>query len=681
VSGCGVTEVQAKIDMLAASIKWANISTAGFDKDVKIIVGASDLWNDLSALAAAITSKDTTAMASAIQKLLTDWTNITGGCAASSTACKFLDGLLRMVQVVAQNVAPCEAAIEPVVVNLTDAMQLFEQKQYTQAVAAVAKGLDELALAISTDACGLKQVGSVLSQVVPKLAAAVVKIENSTAVKIIVGSADVYDELYKAAMDIKTGNAADFGVEMGLLLAKLRASSCSTKACTVLEGVLAALQLEAQDFGACSADIDGTWTDVEQAIQDLKNKDYTGGLVSLGKALTAIAHSVSDCGATQLAKILEDTATKLGDPTAASAIGAAVQVLVQGADVTLDINKLIQDANAQSWSSVGHDLGTLATWLDGTGCKSFVCKIVEGLLNAAAIPFQNLEACEGDLKNAESDFVAGAASIGKKDISGALSYWAAGLNYVAKSTSDCGLASELKFMEQEANVLGFGNVSILGDAAQIIIHGSDFYEDVYAAFEAIEKHDYRTAGSEMGQIMNQLSQWTTGHSCTSPICYVVTGIMQYLGDIEGDIKNCKVDLEQSWGNFTAAYGQLHKSSALELTLSSRAQRTQNYLSSRDFGFNTDPAHIKAGIRDIGFGFEDIAKSVSDCHLQELSEILASLAAKLGLTPEIQFLEDVLKILINGVEIENEIGSACVDWSNDNWVGFGYNVIALVKHLL
>ena len=43
VSGCGLTEVQAKIDMLAAAIKWANISTAGFDKDVKIIVDASDL--------------------------------------------------------------------------------------------------------------------------------------------------------------------------------------------------------------------------------------------------------------------------------------------------------------------------------------------------------------------------------------------------------------------------------------------------------------------------------------------------------------------------------------------------------------------------------------------------------------------------------------------------------------
>jgi len=175
VSDCGVTEVQAKIDMLAASIKWANISTAGFDKDVKIIVGASDLWNDLAALATAISSKDTTAMATAIQKLLTDWSNLTGGCGANATTCKFLDGLLRMVQVVAQNVAPCEAAIEPVVVNLTEAVHLFEQKQYTQAVSAVAAGLDDLAVALSKDSCGLGQVANVLSQVAPKLKAAIVK--------------------------------------------------------------------------------------------------------------------------------------------------------------------------------------------------------------------------------------------------------------------------------------------------------------------------------------------------------------------------------------------------------------------------------------------------------------------------------------------------------------------------
>ena len=33
-----------------------------------------------------------------------------------------------------------------------------------------------------------------------------------------------------------------------------------------------------------------------------------------------------------------------------------------------------------------------------------------------------------------------------------------------------------------------------------------------------------------------------GHSCTSDMCYVVSGVMEFLGNIQGDIKNCEVCL-------------------------------------------------------------------------------------------------------------------------------------------
>ena len=76
ISGCGVTEVQNKIDLLAASIHWANISTAGFDKDVKVVVGASDLWTDIANLGAAVSKEDYSAVGSAIGTLLNDWSTI-----------------------------------------------------------------------------------------------------------------------------------------------------------------------------------------------------------------------------------------------------------------------------------------------------------------------------------------------------------------------------------------------------------------------------------------------------------------------------------------------------------------------------------------------------------------------------------------------------------------------------
>ena len=43
--------------------------------------------------------------------------------------------------------------------------------------------------------------------------------------------------------------------------------------------------------------------------------------------------------------------------------------------------------------------------------------------------------------------------------------------------------------------------------------------------------------------------------------------------------------------------------------------------------------------------------------------------------------DLLPILIEGKEIEEEIGAACVAYSDGNWVGFGYNIAKLVKTLI
>jgi len=78
--------------------------------------------------------------------------------------------------------------------------------------------------------------------------------------------------------------------------------------------------------------------------------------------------------------------------------------------------------------------------------------------------------------------------------------------------------------------------------------------------------------------------------------------------------------------------------------------------------------------------KQVAKAVTDCHLEEFAEILTELAVKLGIVPEVGWLEELLHILIEGVHIENEVGDACLDYSSGNWVGFGYNIAKLVKTL-
>ena len=133
--------------------------------------------------------------------------------------------------------------------------------------------------------------------------------------------------------------------------------------------------------------------------------------------------------------------------------------------------------------------------------------------------------------------------------------------------------------------------------------------------------------------------------------------------IAKSLKQCEHDFEEAYGNFSLAVHAM----------------ADSHHSIFHWEHNVD--QIKAGVHDIGAGFKLVAAGVQDCHLVELADIIEQLAVKLGLVPEVSFIEEVLHILIEGVHIEEEIGNACEDWSNDNWVGFGYNIAELVKTLL
>jgi len=316
---------------------------------------------------------------------------------------------------------------------------------------------------------------------------------------------------------------------------------------------------------------------------------------------------------------------------------------------------------------VGHDLGTLSHWLDSIHCTTFACKLAEGVLTAVSIPLQNLDGCEKDLKQTESDFTAGAVALSKMQVQSALTYWSNGINSMSTAATDCGLNQELAFMQQEANVLGFGNSSgTIGSLLEVVIHGEDLSKDISGVAADFESHDYRSAGVKIGKIMNELSNYTSGHNCKNDFCYVVTGIMQFMGDIQGDVRACETDFELAWHNITAAFGLLQGGSSN---------------GNSDFTFNTDTNQIRTGVRHLGFALQDIAKGVSDCHLTELAEALTTLGVKLGIVPEVGWIEELLHILIEGVHIEQELGDACLDYSNKNWVGFGYNIAKLTETLV
>jgi hypothetical protein len=237
---CKLPELQNKIDILATSIRWANVSTSGFDKVVKILVGASDLWTDIEAVYHGAKDKDADKVATALKQLMDNWSTIVGGCSShfwekEKTACKFVDGILRVVQTVASEVKPCEDVLQPAFADFVTGADAFMAKNFSDAISQFSTGVKKLAESVTSDPCGLKIIASAVSDVSPALANAVVKVESSGAVKIIVGIADVYEELYATTVDLKKGDFAGAGVQLGLLLARgpaqLSAGWCQRSHC------------------------------------------------------------------------------------------------------------------------------------------------------------------------------------------------------------------------------------------------------------------------------------------------------------------------------------------------------------------------------------------------------------------------------------------------------------------
>jgi hypothetical protein len=660
---CGVDQLQHLIDAGSLAVKFAKIGKKLDDID-SLLVGASDLVEDVHFIAEAVSDGDDAEIGNAIGKFLIDWTQVIGGCGDDHKGCAFVGGVLRIIQEVATDIKPCEDAIRPALASLEAGSTAFKNKDHSEGIKLIAEGLDELAKALSNHACGVPKIADLVGKMSPKLANAVVKVENSEIVMIIVGAADIYDELYSfvAAMENKDYGTA--GEEMAQLLRALRASNCQTKACIVLEGLMASMQLELESFDNCMKDADSAWHYMQNGHDELRSKHYKDGVHDYGRAIVTLASAVTDCQIPGIAKVAEDMFTKLQHSTIANNIGNVVQLLVEGADVTSKVDRAALDFGSKNWAAFGNDLGSIAEFLASTKCNSVACQIVEGLLNAAGIAFQNLEVCEKDLYSAIDGFTQGAQLFDQKSYKSAIKTWATSLNQVAVAVKDCGLEKELGFIEQESNVMGFANVTANHEGLNILIHGADFYHELFATLQDIKHHDYHAAGNDLHDVMNNMNKWTHKHSCDSDWCYIVIGMFEFIGDMQGSVKECAND-------FKLAHEDFHYF----------ASNISDSHHSIIFHWKHDKKAIKAGIKALGDGMHDVARGVQDCHLKEFADLLAKLATKLGVVPEITLIEELLHILINGVKIEKEIGDACDAFARKNWPGVGYNVARLTKTLL
>ncbi len=554
---------------------------------------------------------------------------------------------------------------------MESAVSSFKAKDYKSAVGDLANSLEDIATALKNESCGLTRIGDLIGKLSPKLAAAVVKIEDSKPVQIIVEAADIYDDVFQLVTAVETGNWDIVGEELANLLRVLRASGCETKACIVLEGLMASVQKELESFDECMSDADAAWEGFEDGMAEFKDKDYVTGIKHFTSGVVSLAHAVSDCNVEGVSEIAENMFNKVNDDAIANEIGQITQLLVQGADVTLDINRAMLDFNGKNWAGFGNDLGDLADFLNSTKCQSVTCKIVEGLLNAAGVAFADLKECETDLKGSIAEFTQGAQLFEKKSYASAIKTWASALSDTSKAVSACGLKEELGYIQQEANLFGFANVTVhtgiidkIERDLSVIVHGVDYVGDLTAVFGDMQNHDYHAAGADLHNVVSDMASWTGRFACKSDLCYTIMGVLTFVGDMSGSIKQCENDFKTAWTDFGTGVSDFHDSHKSIL-----------------FHFKHDKNEIKAGLGAFGDGFKMIAAGVKDCHLQEFAELLEKLATKLGIAPEISLLEELLHIIINGVRIEEEIGNACTAFSQNNYPSFGFNLARLIKTLL
>ena len=70
--------------------------------------------------------------------------------------------------------------------------------------------------------------------------------------------------------------------------------------------------------------------------------------------------------------------------------------------------------------------------------------------------------------------------------------------------------------------------------------------------QAFGDKNMTAAGRAMGQVVVQLSEWTSGHSCDGAACGMLEGLMQVFG-AGGSFKRCRADVQATWGDFERTF--------------------------------------------------------------------------------------------------------------------------------
>lgn len=190
---------------------------------------------------------------------------------------------------------------------------------------ALAQALDQLATA--TTACDLEGLSTLIQDEAKKLTHAEVHIEGG--IKVLVDGADVYDDIYQISKSMAIKDYESVGLGLAKLINDLALSTCSTKECVLVDGILRGLQILVHDGVACKKELASAFKGFHNFVKLVDAGDYKHALGTLGKMLGGLSVSLSDCGLQNVADLITSEAKKLGHATIVDLPGD-VKIMVAG---------------------------------------------------------------------------------------------------------------------------------------------------------------------------------------------------------------------------------------------------------------------------------------------------------------------------------------------------------------
>lgn len=630
---CEIQQISDDIVSLAQKIGHADLQW--LNKTTVVLVMGANIYDDIVSIATSFAAQQYEQAGLTIGKLVLD---IEAATPCTAGACDVVEGLLRILGVVVEDLGSCKADLGTSWSTLQSAMAQFNGKQYTSAAALLAKSLDQLDQALAP--CQLTQLSALIENEAQFLGLGQVQWVGQS-MQFIVNGMDIFGDLYGMVQNWNDGDYNAFGADCAALLLKIENAKCdqSDRGCIFIDALLSALKIVAEDMGSCRTDIDNAVAVFERAGQSFVDQQYSAAVAGFAEGLDDVAQALSNCNLGEVASVIEKEAAKLKIAVVQN-LGSSVQIIVEGADIANDLYQATDALVAQDYARLAMDLAQLVADIGTAGCgNSTACQFVAGILQSLEIISADLSGvCAQGIEAGFAQIETSAKDWQSRNFEAALQDLSSGLDAIANGLSSCQLDALASLVSAEAKLIGLGNVTFLSQGVQILINGAEVYDDVDQVIADVATGKFGNAGAALGDLLLKVR----GLSCTSTVCSLLDGLLQQLSIVAQDWGQCSADVSAAEAQFSAAFDQMR---------------------SGDF---------ESAVGSFADALDQLSEAITDCDVKDLATILSNEAQLLHIG-HVQVIDDAVFILSLGANLYEDMYDASVKAEGGDWRSAGIDL--------